>query len=235
MREEELQIASDGLILKGLLVAPRTDSWPLVVLCHGFLSHKQGSKYRRLAQVFAVANIATIRFDFRGCGESEGILAQSTVSGRWHDLKQVLGVVRGLAGFDGRLGLFGSSLGGYLALLEASGNASVRCLVVWSTPSHLAGLAKRLREAAPVPLPVSLRKDLTRHRLLPRLGRVRRVLIVHGERDWLVPVENALQIFAAVQEPKSLQLLSDADHRFSENQDREKAIGLSLAWFQRYL
>jgi fermentation-respiration switch protein FrsA (DUF1100 family) len=235
MGEEHLQVVSDGLILRGILQSPPEGPWPLVVLCHGFLSHKQGSKYRRLAQVLAETGIASLRFDFRGCGESEGAFPESTVSRRWRDLKRVLALARSLRGFDGRLGLFGSSLGGYLALLEASGNTTVRCLVVWSTPSHLGGLQQRLPEEMQASLPPGFHGKLLRPRLLPRLPKVQRLLVVHGEQDRLVPREHALEIFAAVREPKSLKFLTEADHSFSEDRARERALGLSLEWFRRHL
>ena len=118
MTEIALEILSDGLNLKAVLQAPANRSWPLVILCHGLLSHKDGSKYRSLAQVFAEEGIATLRFDFRGCGQSEGRLEESTVSGRWRDLQSVLARSEKLNGFDGHLGILGSSMGGYLALSQ---------------------------------------------------------------------------------------------------------------------
>ena len=120
-----MEIVSDGLRLQAALRTPAMDLWPVVILCHGFLSHKDSSKYRHLAQVFAQESITTVRFDFRGCGESEGLLSESSISRRWRDLQRVIDTTVDLKDFDGRLGLLGSSLGGYLALLESSRNSQV--------------------------------------------------------------------------------------------------------------
>ena len=91
MKEQNLEIISDGLKIRAVVHTPALDSWPVVVLCHGFLSHKDSSKYKHLAQVFAQEFIATVRFDFRGCGESEGLLSESSISRRWRDLQRVIG------------------------------------------------------------------------------------------------------------------------------------------------
>ena len=235
MNEHPLEILSDDLKLQGVLTAPESDSWPLVILCHGFLSNKDSSKYRQLAQIFAVESIATVRFDFRGCGDSEGLLAESSVSRRWRDLQRVIARGLELDGFDGRLGLLGSSLGGYLALLEASRNSLVRCAAAWSTPSHLIDLAKRLPEVSPVEFSQECHEDLLTVVLLPRLENVQRVLIVHGEKDKQVPPEHGSRLYEVLDEPKALHLLEKADHRFSAVESREEAIRLSVEWFQRFL
>ena len=235
MKEQHLEILSDGLKLRAVLNSPDTSYWPLIVLCHGFLSHKDSSKYRLLAQVFAREAIATVRFDFRGCGESEGLLSESSISRRWRDLQRVIEQSLDLEGFDGRLGLLGSSLGGYLALLEVSGNSDIRCAAVWSTPSHLHDLAKRLPEVSPVEFSQECYKDLLTVELLPRLKNVQRVLVVHGQEDQQVPPDHASQLYEVLDEPKALHILEGADHRFTASEWREEAIRLTLEWFKRFL
>ena len=235
MNEHPLEILSDDLKLQGVLTAPESNSWPLVILCHGFLSHKDSSKYRQLAQIFAQESIATVRFDFRGCGESEGLLSESSISRRWRDLQRVIDESLDLDDFDGRLGLLGSSLGGYLALLEVSNNSKVSCAAVWSTPSHLIDLAKRLPEISSVKFSQECHEDLLTVALLPRLENVQRVLIVHGQKDQQVPPDHASKLYEVLNEPKALHMLEKADHRFSAVESREEAIWLSVEWFQRFL
>jgi len=233
MREERFQVISDGLALSGILRTPDAEPWPLVVLCHGLLSYKNSAKYIEIGRVFSEAGIATIRFDFRGCGESEGAAGESTVSGRWRDLQQIAGHARGLPGFNGRLALLGSSLGGYLALLEASRNPLIRCVSVWSTPSHLRDLERRLLAAGSAS-PLFL-EDLRRQELLSHIEKVERVLVIHGAEDELVAPFHAEAIFAAVREPKSIRIFPETDHRFTQNESRHRAVALSLEWFRRFL
>ena len=235
MKEQHLEILSDGLKLQAVLNTPDSSYWPLIVLCHGFLSHKDSSKYKLLAQIFARESIATVRFDFRGCGESEGLLSESSISRRWRDLQRVIEQSLDLEGFDGRLGLLGSSLGGYLALLEVSGNSDIRCAAVWSTPSHLLDLAKRLPEVSPVEFSQECYEDLLTVELLPRLKNVQRVLIMHGQEDQQVPPDHAAQLYEVLDEPKALHILEGADHRFTASEWREEAIRLTLEWFKKFL
>jgi dipeptidyl aminopeptidase/acylaminoacyl peptidase len=235
MNERPLEIVSDDLKLQAVLTTPESDSWALVILCHGFLSHKDSSKYRQLAQVFAQESIATVRFDFRGCGESEGLLSESSISRRWRDLQKVIATSLGFGGFDGHLGLLGSSLGGYLALLEVSHNPTIRCAAVWSSPSHLLDLAKRLPEVSPVEFSRECYDDLLTVELLSRLENVQRVLIVHGQQDQQVPPEHASKLYEVLDEPKALHILKGADHRFSAPDSREEAIRVTMEWFKKYL
>jgi fermentation-respiration switch protein FrsA (DUF1100 family) len=235
MKEKSLEILSDGLKLRAVLHTPDTPYWPLVILCHGLLSHKDSSKYRQLAQVFARESIATVRFDFRGCGESEGLLSESSISRRWRDLQRVIDQSLDLEDFDGRLGLLGSSLGGYLALLEASQNSKVRCAAVWSAPSHLLDLARRLPEISRVEFSQECCQDLLTVELLPRLRNVQRVLIVHGREDQQVPPAHASKLYEVLDEPKAIHVLEGADHRFTASEWREEAIRLTMEWFERFL
>ena len=235
MNEHPLEILSDGLRLRAVLHTPGTASWPLVILCHGFLSYKDSLKYRQLVQAFARQSVATVRFDFRGCGESEGLLSESSISRRWRDLQRVIDESVNLDDFDGRLGLLGSSLGGYLALLEVSQNSTVRCAAVWSSPSHLLDLAKRLPEVSPVEFSQECYEDLLTVELLPRLKNVQRVLIVHGQKDQQVPPEHASSLYEVLAEPKALHILEGADHRFTASEWREEAIRLTMEWFKRFL
>jgi fermentation-respiration switch protein FrsA (DUF1100 family) len=224
MNEHPLEILSDGLKLQGVLTAPESDSWPLVILCHGFLSHKDSSKYKQLAQVFGQEAIATVRFDFRGCGESEGLLSESSISRRWRDLQRVIDESLDLDDFDGRLGL-----------LEVSHNSKVRCAAVWSTPSHLLDLAKRLPEISPVEFSQECHEDLLTVELLPRLKSVQRVLIVHGQEDQQVPPDHGSRLYEVLDEPKAMHMLEKADHRFSAPESREEAIRVTMEWFRRFL
>jgi dipeptidyl aminopeptidase/acylaminoacyl peptidase len=78
-------------------------------------------------------------------------------------------------------------------------------------------------------------EDLLTVELLPRLKKVQRVLIVHGQEDQQVPPEHALSLYEVLDEPKALHILEGADHRFTASELREEAIRLTMEWFKRFL
>jgi uncharacterized protein len=72
--EQRVTFRSDGLTLAGqLAMAP---GWPAkqpaIVIMHGFGGHKDGPQQRWSVKFYNELGYATLRFDFRGCGESEG-------------------------------------------------------------------------------------------------------------------------------------------------------------------
>jgi dipeptidyl aminopeptidase/acylaminoacyl peptidase len=71
--------------------------------------------------------------------------------------------------------------------------------------------------------------------LLPRLKKVQRILIVHGQEDQQVPSEHASTLYEVLDEPKALHIIEGADHRFTALEWREEAIGLTMEWFKRFL
>jgi pimeloyl-ACP methyl ester carboxylesterase len=74
--EQNVRFDSDGLSLSGVLHVPDDlapgERRPAVMLLHGFGSHKGDGMVMLAAQLFAGLGYVTLRFDMRGCGESEG-------------------------------------------------------------------------------------------------------------------------------------------------------------------
>lgn len=63
----------DGLHLAGTLAAPAEPAARAVVLVHGGgVTREEGGFFSRLATGLADAGVASLRFDLRGHGESEG-------------------------------------------------------------------------------------------------------------------------------------------------------------------
>lgn len=230
-------VNSSGLKLSAVLHTPLEVPFPVTVCCHGFLSHKDGQKYKRLAQLLTKDGLGVVRFDFRGCGESEGQLSKSDVSSRLADLKNVIEAIHDLPGFNQRLGLMGSSLGGFLAILAALECPDVEALSLWATPVSLKQLSSRLQESPLLPFSPSKKflEDLEHYEPGQQLKKIRKALVLHGARDDLVDPSNAWTIFKNVSHPKSLHILSETDHRFSQEKSRAFAFNLTCRWFKRYL
>jgi len=52
--------------------ATATNKVPMVIICHGLMGNKNEDHLKSIAEGLCKQNIASIRFDFNGHGESEG-------------------------------------------------------------------------------------------------------------------------------------------------------------------
>ncbi|WP_420141642.1 alpha/beta fold hydrolase [Sphingomonas sp.] len=100
--------------LPALAYDHRPGTGPTIVFLPGYGSDMTGGKATML-DAWAEANgRAMLRFDYRGCGASEGVFGEATLDD-WRD--DVLDIIDGLT--EGPLLLVGSSLGGWVMLLVA--------------------------------------------------------------------------------------------------------------------
>ncbi|MCP4715171.1 MAG: alpha/beta hydrolase, partial [Deltaproteobacteria bacterium] len=114
---ETFTLKSNNQTISGVLHLPPCEKPPVVVTCHGLFSSKNSDKFTGIAERFSREGLAVIRFDFRGCGESAGSIADTTVSGRLQDLKAVMRFAADHPGLGKQVAILGSSLGGVVALL----------------------------------------------------------------------------------------------------------------------
>ncbi len=234
MKVEKVFFQSEGHRIAGVLHLPDKENPACVVASHGLLSSKDSEKYIALGERMSKEGIALLRFDFRGIGESEGSEEDNTISKKRVDLDSAIRFVKTHPGLGDRIGLIGSSLGGFLSLIQASMNKAIRAVVVWATPLHLDDLgSKKQEENYPLP-PEAFFEDLPNHRLWFQLPGVSNCLVIHGEKDELVPVDQALGIFYNLSIPKEIHVIGGADHRLTDPEHRRRAIELSLDWFKRY-
>ncbi len=234
--QHPFQLQVQGQALAGVLHAPQ--GWPAVacvVLCHGLLSSMESPKFKALAEALARAGVAAVRFDFRGCGKSAGTLSQSTVSGRLEDLRAVTHFLSENLGYTRIPGLMGSSMGGFVALLYAGRQANVPALTVWAAPFaplELGGLKTHPENARLGP---TFFQDLGFHDLLSMGERINHLLVIHGEKDELIPVSHALRIYELALPPKQLHIIPGADHRFTEPAHRQDATHKTVKWFLEHM
>jgi pimeloyl-ACP methyl ester carboxylesterase len=134
----EVQLVNE---IAGILTKPTTQTFPAVLLLHGFASDKNevGDMYQNLALKLAKNNIASLRIDFRGWGESTGKMSDTTIDGQINDASVALDFLEKEASLkQNKLGLVGFSLGGAIAMILAANNPDrVSAIAVWSSVGRL--------------------------------------------------------------------------------------------------
>ncbi|MBN2036662.1 MAG: alpha/beta fold hydrolase [Chitinispirillaceae bacterium] len=97
-------------------VQPRNGIW--YVFCHGFTGHRIGPGYLfvHLARELETIGASSLRFDFRGSGESDGHFKDMTIDSMCSDLLSAVSMVRKRYE-PSVLVLLGHSLGGMVASL----------------------------------------------------------------------------------------------------------------------
>lgn len=214
--------------------APATDSaqppaqgWPSVVMLHDFQACRAGH-HRLLVQLsrhLAQRGVASLRFDFGGCGESQGDFSQLTIGSAAQDTLQAGEYLRRQPDIDPqRVMLLGYGMGGLVAALCAQDFEAHRlALCAPALPERWLGLLR----GGQVPPVVSDAQGwgLGREFLLelPRLnplraardfGGVARVFV--GDQDTLCPPEWSVRYAQAL--ACEAVAIPEADHHFASLQ-----------------
>ena len=232
--EEPQRIAIGGQKLALVLHLPARLPASCVVACHGLAASKDSEKYLLLGREFPKAGLALCRFDFRGSGESDGPYAESTVAGRLADLEAVLDFLGKHRELNGRFGLLGSSMGGFVALHVAARRRPAMPVVTWNAPATLRGLQRSTAEDV-ASLGQAFFDELATGALADTPAGVALSLTIQAERDEVVPPSHGQILFDRAADPRELHVLKGADHRLSDMAHRMEAVSLSLHWLSRYL
>jgi len=128
MERKKVSYQSEGKRISGILHLPEKEKPPCVIASHGLLSSKDSEKYITLGERLSSEGIAMLRFDFSGIGESEGTEEDNTVSKKVVDLGKAIDFIRSNPVVGNRIGLMGSSLGGFVTLIRASMDEMIRSL-----------------------------------------------------------------------------------------------------------
>jgi dipeptidyl aminopeptidase/acylaminoacyl peptidase len=158
---------------------------------------------------------------------------ETTIASRLDDVEAVLSFLAARPELDGRVGLLGSSLGGFVALLVAARRPGTP-VVTWNAPASLTELANDdLPEGRGLGVPFALEYATGRYALAPPA--LSHHLIVHGEADEVVGLEHAMTLHEQASEPVELVLIPGGDHRLSDPAHRTRAVAAAIDWFRKWL
>jgi uncharacterized protein len=243
----------DGHRIAAILTRPSRNTDRIAVLCHGFFSSKHSATNKTLTRLLVEQNIATLRFDFFGHGESQGPFEALTNTLAIKQAHAAIDLVR-QKGYR-RIGLMGSSFGGLVSILTAAQRTDLACLALkcpvvdFSESLRLElkddGLARwkatdtipnTMGGAERIALRYAFYEDcLSQIAYEPARSITAPTLIVQGEEDELVPLHQCRRLHDALRVKKHLELLPGADHQFSKGEDFNKMTNAIAEWLAKHL
>lgn len=228
MEKRYVEVQSRGLTLRGYLELPDGMSAeapvPLLVMFHGFTGTLSEKHFvlSRLSRRVVEAGVVTLRLDFGGSGESDGEFIDVTPRTEVEDGQAILAYGCCLPEVDpARVGLFGFSLGGFVAVNVAAREQSrLKRLILMSpgmiTHKKMERMFAETGEAGRGALRVC-REFVSDGDSLDPLTAARTfqkpVSIVQGTRDLAVPPDTAVAYQEAFANA-DLTLIEGADHAY---------------------
>ena len=192
---------TDGLSLLSWY-RPPDGAAPVVAYFHGNGGHI-GYRADRMMR-FAEQGLGVLLLEYRGYGGNPGTPSEN---GLYADAEAALDFLHSEDVPANRLLLYGESLGSGVAVQMAAGR-EIAALILEAPFTRLADAAGYHYPFVPVSLLLRDRFDS-----LSKMGRVRApILVLHGERDQVVPVRFGRMLLAAAPEPKEGWFSPGADH-----------------------
>jgi alpha/beta superfamily hydrolase len=133
--QSQVRFSASGIVLEGIFERPKMNApFPAVAVCHPHPRYG-GDMYNNvvsvICQALAQESIATLRFNFRGVGRSEGNHEEGM--GEQDDVVAALDFLQSSDGVDkSRLGLAGYSFGSKVAMPVALRDERVRAVALVS-------------------------------------------------------------------------------------------------------
>ncbi len=216
---QHVVFGSDGQRLAGLLFLPPDAARGALLVCHGAGSRKEN--HAPMGDQAVTAGLAALVFDFRGHGESEGVMD----AGGWHDVVaagETLLRASGAPWLAGR----GSSMGGFLLLLAARERPQLFRSLALLCPADAGSLLDGLDrldhglEPADPDVPsggrfdsASLRPFLETVDLVDAARGRSRVLLAHARDDAAVPFAHSERLAAVLALPTRFIVVESGGHR----------------------
>ncbi len=244
LKEKTFFENSKGNKLWGILSNPTShEEKPIIILCHGFSTSKEGRTYVRLEEILNNSGISTFRFDFFGHGESEGEFEEITTSEAVDDIQNAIRFLKE-SGYK-KTGLVGSSFGGMASIIEAGKTDDLYVLALKSPVSDYLGLIhtredeqeiKKWEERGIIDvtgvdgetrkLNYSFYEEARKVKAYEAAQKIKiPVLIVHGDEDETVSIEQSKRTANLIEHCR-LEAIDGGDHTYSNSEHFEKMLDL---------
>lgn len=228
---------------------PGRQKFPAVIICHGFGGAKSDKKFVRLARALVKVKTACFRFDFTGCGDSEGDFTKVTIKRQIADLDQAITFLQQQKNINkNKIAFLGHSLGGAIAALYAArNNFPAKTLIFWAPAFNQKELFKLWDDGGQL---AKWKKQGFIIRKENKIGRAyleenenkdyssiiakikAPILIIHGAKDETVPVKFSQKLAQNFKNVK-LQILLQADHKFEDYNIQARLVKETVRWIKK--
>ena len=252
---EEVEFAgADGHPIQGYIVYPPhfdpTTTWPLVHKIHGGPHGIFGDffHFRWNAHAFAAPGYVVAMVNFHG-STSWGQDFASSIHGEWGDkpTRDVLAATdqlidRGFIDPD-RMAITGGSYGGYLTAWLSTQTDRFACAIAHAAVTNLGGMyASDFTQGRPRAYGAEYFSDRERVELWSPSahagGHSTPTLVIHGEKDYRVPVTQGLELYGVLKAQgidARLVYYPDENHWILKPRNSIHWYGEVLGWLERYL
>ena len=239
-----------GEELSGILDMPVVGKpMAYAIFAHCFTCSKSLTAVVNISRQLTQHNIAVLRFDFTGLGESEGEFHETNFSSNLDDLKSAYEYLE--VHYRAPQIMIGHSLGGAAVLWVSGQLPAVKAIATVGAPADPPHVRHLLKEKiddieatgqATVDIggrPLKIKKQFLddiasfdSKEVIGKLGKA--LLILHSPQDQIVGINNAAEIYKAAKHPKSFITLDGADHLLMKKADSQY-VGMMIAeWSSRY-
>lgn len=195
--------ARDGVLLNGWYI-PHREARSTLVWFHGNAGNI-GHRVENIKLLHDKVKVNIFIFDYRGYGRSQG---RASEPGTYLDAEAALELVSKRFGADPkRIILFGRSLGAAVAA-EMALHFQSQGLILESPFASVREMARAILPLLPIGPLLKTRYDTEE-----KIRKIKTpLLVLHGDRDEVVPFAQGKIVFAAAPEPKTFFTISGAGH-----------------------
>lgn len=224
---------------------------PGLIMCHDFGKAHTERKFADIARALVKNHIASFRFDFAGCGDSEGEVGDTSITRQIWDIPSAFAALaRQRSVQKNKIGLLGHGLGALAAVAFQARFNQAKALILVSPALHQSELMERwyspkqrelwekqgfldtpkgrlgndyLKEARAKDW-----SELAREIKIP-------TLVIQSEEDDDVPMKYAEEVVRKLNGPKRLVVIQNADHDFEKHTAKERLIAVCSHWLSKNL
>ena len=213
----------------------------IIIGVHGFAGDKDSSMLKKLAEHCAPYGMGLLCFDFPAHGSSPVNEELLTVENCKQDLHAVISYAQRRYPHSA-ISIFATSFGGYITLLCSHSFPAYPLVLrapavtmpklLLETVLHITGEQFKQMGTVkcgferPILLPYGFLEELEQQQDLYTKPLHQPTLILHGDRDDIVPPED-ISRYADLQSSVTLRIIPGADHRFKNGGEMETIISLT--------